>query len=145
MNDPFDPNLYDAEIKKHEQESPKKERDLSTLEEFEVTDGKDRSDEIQKLKDLEEILGIRDVNPYGTHNREIFEEKVNDMSMTEMQSLAMKIGFPPTRDRLSLRKGLIRSFDTFLKTHSAGAVHQPQPVFDENSPNYAEAKKLFSL
>ena len=144
MNDDFDPAKYDAAIRKHEQESPKKELDISTLEEFEITDGKDRDDEaIKKLKDLEELLGMRQMNPYGTLDREIFDEKLDDMTATDMQNLAMQIGFPPTRDRMALKRGLRKSFDSFLKSHSVGAVFQPEPIFDENSPNFKETVRLF--
>jgi hypothetical protein len=144
MKDEFDPKKYEQEILKHEKKSASKDLDISTLQEFEVTDGKDRgAEEIQKIKDLEEVLGIRQFNPYGTLDRDIFEEKIGDMTMTDMQSLAMQIGFPPTRDRHALKKGLKKSFDTFLKQHSVGAVFQPQPVFDQNSPNYKEAVRLF--
>lgn len=146
MDDTLDPATYEQEIRKHERESPSKDLDTSTLEEFEVTDGKDRdSEQIQKMKNLEEILGIRQMNPYGTLDRDIFEEKLGDMTMTDMQSLAMQIGFPPTRDRHALKKGLRKSFDSFLKSHSVGAVFQAEPIFNENSPNYKAAKELFSL
>ena len=142
----FDPAKYEEEIRKHEKQSPSKKLDSSSFEEFEVTDGKDRdADEIQKMKDLEEILGIRQMNPYGTHSREIFDEKLDDMTSTDMQNLAMQIGFPPTRDRHALKNGLKKSFDSFLKSHSVGAVFQPQPMFDENSANFKEVKNLFSL
>jgi hypothetical protein len=145
MNDTFQPKKYNEVVDKYEKELEQNKPDISTLEEFEITDGKDRStEEIQKLKDLEEILGVKQSNSYGTFDRDIFKEKLLDMSMTELQSLAMQVGFPPTRDRVALRKGLERSFDTFLKSHSVGAVFQAKPVFDENSPNYKEAVKLFA-
>jgi len=145
MNDTFQPKKYNEVVDKYEKELEQNKPDISTLEEFEITDGIDRSTvEIQKLKDLEEILGVKQSNSYGTFDRDIFKEKLLDMSMTELQSLAMQVGFPPTRDRVALRKGLERSFDTFLKSHSVGAVFQAKPVFDENSPNYKEAVKLFA-
>lgn len=144
MEDNFNPQKFKEEIRKHEKNSPSKDLDISTFEEFEVTDGKDRDkEEIQKMKDLEEVLGIKNVNPYGTLDRDIFEEKLGDMTMTDMQSLAMQIGFPPTRDRHALKRGLRKSFDSFLKQHSVGAVFQAQPIFDQNSPNYKDAVKLF--
>lgn len=144
MNDQFDPAKYEQEILKHEKKSPSKNLDISTFEEFEITDGKNRDEEeIQKIKDLEEVLGLRQFNPYGTLNRDVFDDKIGDMTMTDMQNLAMQIGFPPTRDRHALKKGLKRSFDIFLKQHSVGAVFQPQPVFDQNSPNYKETVRLF--
>jgi len=144
-NKNLDPEVYNDEIKKHEKQSPSKDLDTSTFEEYEITDGKERnSEEIQKMKDLEELLGIKQMNPYGSLNREIFYEKLDDMTLTDMQNLAMQIGFPPTRDRISLKKGLKKNFDSFLKQHSVGAVFQAEPIFDENSPNYKETVKLFS-
>lgn len=145
MNDEFDPAKFEEEIRKHQKEGPSKDLDISTFEEFEVTDGKSRDEEeFQKMKDLEDILGIKQANPYGTLNREIFEEKLSDMTMTDMQSLAMQVGYPPTRDRHALKKGLAKSFDSYLKQHSVGAVFQAKPVFDQNSPNYKDAVKLFN-
>lgn len=145
MNDSFQPETFNKVVAGYEKELKQDKPDISTLEEFEITDGKDRSTEdIQKLKDLEDILGVRQVNAYGTFDREIFKERLLDMGTSELQNLAMQVGFPPTRDRSALRKGLERSFDTFLKSHSVGAVYQPKPVFDQNSPNYKEAMKLFA-
>lgn len=144
MQDSFNPETYEKSLKSHEATSSSKDLDISSLEEFEVTDGKNRdSEEIAKLRNLEEVLGIRAMNPYGTLDRDIFEEKLGDMTQTDMQNLAMNIGFPPTRDRHALKRGLRKSFDAFLKTHSVGAVFQAQPIFDQNSPNYKDAVKLF--
>lgn len=139
------PQKFNEIVAGYEKELKQDQPDISTLEEFEITDGKDRSkEETQKLKDLEEILGVRQANAYGTLDREIFRERLLEMGTSELQSLAMQVGFPPTRDRSALRKGLEKSFDNYLKSHSVGAVFQPQPVFDKNSPNYEEAKKLFA-
>ena len=145
MNDTFQPEKFDEVVKGYEKELKQDRPDISTLEEFEITDGKNRSEEeLQKLKDLEEILGVRQINAFGTLDRDIFKEKLADMGTTELQNLAMQVGFPPTRDRAALRKGLEKSFDSYLKSHSVGAVFQAKPVFDENSPNYKAAVKLFS-
>ena len=43
------------------------------LEEFDVTDGKDRSEKqkrIDEVKELEDLLGMPRMNPYGTLHRE---------------------------------------------------------------------------
>jgi hypothetical protein len=145
MNDTFQPDKFNEVVEGYKKEVEQDKPDISTLEEFEITDGKDRSqDEIQKLKDLEEILGVKQVNAYGTLDRGIFKERLLDMGTSELQSLAMQVGFPPTRDRVALRKGLEKSFDAYLKSHSVGAVFQAKPVFDQNSPNYKEAVKLFA-
>ncbi|MDB4314542.1 hypothetical protein N9955_00785 [bacterium] len=143
MDDPTDPKKYEEEIRRHEKESPSKVLDISTLEEFEITDGKDRTKEdIEKIKELEDLLGIRDANSYGTNNREVFDEKLADMTVTDMQNLAMRIGIPPTRDRVALRNNLRNSFDGYLKKHSVGAVGDVRPIFDENTDAYKKMKKL---
>ena len=52
--------------------------DNQTLQEFEMTDGKDRDklqEEIKKVKDLEDLLGFKEMNPYGTLNKAVFEDR----------------------------------------------------------------------
>ena len=44
----------------------------------------------------------------------------------------------------AIKNNLEERFDSFLKSHSVGAVFQPQPIFDENSPNYKDTVRLFS-
>ena len=46
------------------------------LEEFDVTDGKDRAkkeEQIEHVKELEELLGMPKMNPYGTLHRDVFK------------------------------------------------------------------------
>ena len=57
------------------------------LEELEVTDGKDRDafeEEVKKVKELEELLGMPQMNPYGTLNREIFRRRLDDSSGSDL-------------------------------------------------------------
>ena len=68
------------------------------LEEFDVTDGKDRSKfekELQEVKELEELLGMPQMNPYGTLNRELFKRKLEDCSASELTDLAARRTFFP--------------------------------------------------
>ena len=54
------------------QEQPKSELDNLTL-----ADGKINKDsDIEKLKNLEEILGVKKMNPFGTTNMDIFLERL---------------------------------------------------------------------
>ena len=144
MDTDYNPKKYDDKIKAYSDEDEKPKLDLSTLEEFDTIDGKQRdSNKLQAAKDLEELLGMKDVNLYGTLNRDIFSEKVEEMTLTDLQSLAMKIGFPPSRDRISLKAGLKKSFDLFLRKHGSGAYNQQEPIIDPSSPNYNSVVKLF--
>jgi hypothetical protein len=144
MDNDYDPTKYDAKIAAFNAQDTPKAFDTSTLEDFEVVDGKSRDEEeIQKLKKLEDLLGMKEMNPYGTLDRAIFEEKLADMTITDMQSLAMRVGSQPSRDRLSLRAGLRKSFDAYIKQHGSGFFGPQEPVIDPSSPNYETIVKLF--
>lgn len=139
----MDPVKYKEEEKKIKEEEPKKDLDVSTVTEFEVTDGKSRDyDAIQEIKELEALFGIKESNPYGTMNKQIFAEKISDMTNTDLQSLAMRVGVPPSRNSAELRRMLKNSFDSFVKRHDAGVASSARPVIDPNSPFYESTVKL---
>jgi hypothetical protein len=142
MND-FNPNKYTQSLADADANEPSKDLDNSTLVEFEFSDGKDRdSRDIQKVKDLEDLLGMKEMNPYGTLDKEIFAEKLQEMTSTDLQNLAIRVGIPPSRDRLALRDNLKKSFSSFIRQHGSNAFFPPQPAIDVNSPNYQSAVKL---
>ena len=48
------------------------------LDEFDVTDGKERGkDDVKEEKELEDLLGGPQLNPYGTLSKDVFEERLN--------------------------------------------------------------------
>jgi|13_taG_2_1085334.scaffolds.fasta_scaffold228175_1 hypothetical protein len=120
------------------------------LEEFNVVDGKERSereDKIQKTKELEDLLGIKDVNPYGTNNKDVFASNLGSMSVGEMTTLAQRVGLPASSiDTPSvLKKNLLKSFDIYVQQNNVTVAGQAQPVVDPKAENYDEVKKLFEL
>ncbi len=140
----IDPQKYQEAEKEYSQEEPKKDLDLSTVEEFEVADGKDRDEkQLDELRNLEALFGIKESNPYGTMNRQIFNEKLEEMTATDMQNLAMRVGVPPSRNKNDLRRLLINSFNDFVKRHDYGVASAIKPVISPSSPNYESAVKLF--
>ena len=56
----------------------KKKANLEDLQNF--TTGRLEDDAIEKVKRLEEVLGIKQVNPFGTNDPNIFEDKLKDFS-----------------------------------------------------------------
>jgi hypothetical protein len=139
-----DPLKYQEEEKAFKKQDPSKDLDISTLEEFEVADGKDRDKEtIRELRAMEALFGIKESNPYETMNRQIFNERISDMTATDLQNLAMRVGVPPSRNGHELKRLLRNSFDSFVKKHDYGIASAHRPVIDESSPNYEEAKRLF--
>ena len=88
------------------------------LEELDVTDGKDRSskeEQIEKVKELEELLGMPQMNPYGTLHRDLFKQRVDASSASELTDLAARVGIPRERNMNLLRKSLMKSFDFYVQ------------------------------
>ncbi len=120
------------------------------LEEFNVIDGKERSereDKIQKTKELEDLLGVKDINEYGTNNKDVFASNLGSMSIGEMTTLAQRVGLPASSiDTPSvLKKNLLKSFEIYVQQNNATGAGQAEPAIDPKAENYDEVKKLFEL
>ncbi len=116
------------------------------LEDFDITDGKERSEkekEIEKVKELEELLGMPQMNPYGTMHRDLFKQRVDASSVADLTDLAAKIGVPRERNNNLLRKSLMKSFDFYVQKHNVTVQGQAKPIIDPSSPDYESAVKLF--
>ncbi|MDB4317700.1 hypothetical protein N9973_00220 [bacterium] len=124
--------------------------DKKFLEEFNVIDGKERSekeDKIEKTRNLEDLLGIKDVNPYGTNNKDVFSSNLGSMSVADMTTLAQRVGLPASSiDSPSiLKKNLIKSFDIYVQQNNVTVAGRAEPVIDPKADNYDEVKRLFEL
>lgn len=124
--------------------------DKKFLEEFNVIDGKERSEKenkIEKTKNLEDLLGIKDINPYGTNNKDVFSSNLGSMSVADMTTLAQRVGLPASSiDNPSvLKKNLIKSFDIYVQQNNVTVAGRAEPVIDPKADNYDEVKRLFEL
>lgn len=117
------------------------------LEEFQLADGKDhtaKDDQIREAKELESLLGIQDMNPYRTLDKEIFAENLSSMPISQMTELAQRVGISGMEmaSKLSLKKALEKSFDIYTRKHNVSVAGAPKPVLSAEDP---EIKKLFEL
>jgi len=122
------------------------EKQEKSLSEFDVTDGKyreNKEDQIAQAKELEELLGIHEMNPYRTLNKDIFAENLESMSVSEMTSLAIEVGVPPSQNSTQLRKKLMQSFELYARRHNVNVPSPAKPIIDENSPDYKKTIDLF--
>ena len=82
---------------------------------------------------MEQILGDTGINKYGTMELKVYEEKLNDMNKSDLQTHALNLGVPPIDDRVRLQKNLVASF----KRHVSGYRMPPQPkqkIGEKNLP-----------
>ena len=106
------------------------------------------TDEFRKKQTrLEEILGVDTINPFGTNELDIFEEKLGHMTFSDMQSLAQRVGLNPYHSESKLKKTLIKEFKFKNRNNSRNIrPSSPKPVFDPQNPKHAELlKKLGDL
>ena len=107
---------------------------------LQVVDGKQQ--EIQKIKDLEEILGTAEVNPFGTNSMEVLESNLKGLTLADLQSFAVKVGVLPSGNKTNLKNKI---FKAFRETPGAGAGYNvgamSQPIVDPNSPTGKKALK----
>lgn len=70
---------------------------------------------INAMRKLEVILGVSQISPFGTNELEIFEQDLQEMTNTDMQRLATKVGVNPYLERPILKKTLLKEFNNQTK------------------------------
>lgn len=125
--------------KKKQTRKPKK----SELDDLVLTDGKIVEDpDIVKVRELEEVLGIRKLNPFGTSNLEIFKERLNEMTNVDLQHLCEKIGIFASGSRQDIKQKLIREFKSTNKGTISMMSDKPVVQLDPNDPQHQKTIKI---
>jgi hypothetical protein len=98
----------------------------------------------EKMQKLESILGVSEISPYGTNELDIFEDKLKEMTLSDMQKLASKVGLNPFLDRPTLKKVLIKEFSAYNRNNRRNIMPSPVNTFklDPNNPKHQEVKKI---
>lgn len=124
-------------------DAKKPEPKKSELDNLNLADGKVHVDpDIEKVKQLEEILGIKKMNPFGTSNIEIFKEKLSEMTIVDMQHMCEKIGIFASGSRQQIKEKLLREFKSTNKGSISMLVQNPSIVLDPNNPQHKETLKI---
>ena len=78
-----------------------------TLKKMSLADGKM---EVSKVRELEEILGVDQMNVFRTNDIEVFKENISEMSLSDLQSLAAEAGVFPGGNKMTLKNRLEKEF-----------------------------------
>jgi hypothetical protein len=97
------------------------------VKEKQLTDGKMWEDE--NVKKTEEILGASEISPFGTNDKELFEQRLGSMPRVDMQQLAYRVGVNPHLPVPSLKSALARKFE-FYSSKSPRKEVPPVKEFD---------------
>lgn len=98
----------------------------------------------QKMRELEEILGVNQINPFGTNELDIFVEDIQDMTNADLQSLATRFGITSSQERPALKKLLIKEFKNYNRDTMRNVMPGAVDTFklDPKNPNHAATIKI---
>lgn len=113
-------------------------RKRKATKEMEYADGK--SDENSK-KTVEDILGIQEKNHFNAKTEAEFDGNLKDMSITQMQEMAVNAGVFPSGTKPMLRNKLKKAFAEYMLT--SGKVVGPKT--SQMHPESDMAKKFMSI
>ncbi len=129
--------------KKKSVNEAKPESKKSELDNLNLADGKVHVDpDIEKVKKLEEILGIKKMNPFGTSNIDLFREKLNEMTIVDLQHMCEKVGIFASGSRQQIKEKLLREFKSTNKGTISMLVQNPSLILDPNNPKHQKTLKI---
>lgn len=127
------PRKKNTTVKKTQKKSTKKVEDLK------VVDGK--SDK-EKIKDLEQILGVKNANPFGTHDEQELVERMNGMTITDLQTFGIKVGILPSGNKMILKNKILKAFKTHEGAGMGYNIGYNQPLVN---PDSEAAKNILKI
>ena len=110
------------------------------LDKLNLSDGKL---EVEKVRELEELLGVSQMNSFKTNNLEVFQDNLTEMSLTDLQTLAAEIGIFPGGNKMALKNRLLKEFVNQTKGRRA-AMGTQKPIIDPDNPMFEVVKNLMS-
>jgi len=133
-------------IKKDDKKSKKDQAPKSALDDLILADGKVtepvEDPDIKKVRELEEILGVKKVNPFGTYNLEVFKEKLSDMTNLDLQNLCERVGIFASGSRMQIKEKLLREFKSVARGTISMTAESPSVKLDPNDPLHKRTLKI---
>ena len=135
-----------TKIDKLQTTTGKKEKETteSKLDSLSFSDGKE-DERIRKAKELEQLVGLNQINPYGTSIRAVFEEGLGEMTLVDMQELAVTVGVFPSGTKTSLKNKLLKAFREHQRGSSSFIIPSTSEIcsdVDRDDEKFKEALKL---
>ena len=118
----------------------KKSAPRKKIEDMEQANGK-LENIVSAAQDLDQVLGLRQKNPFGATSIAEFEGNLSSMNLTDMREMAVNAGIFPSGNRTVLKKKLIKGFDSFCKGHQESKPSIPIQNTDR-FPNSEMQKKI---
>ncbi len=109
----------------------------------EFSDGVDHlSKESKHAKDLEQLMGFKEKNPFGYDSAEEFSEAIDQMMLASLQEIAVKAGVFPSGTKATLKTKLKKAYSQYTNGGSNKVVQVTNPIVD---PESEQGKKLLKI
>ena len=111
------------------------------LESLNQTTGKSydsKEDQIERAKELEQILGIPQISPFKTNDPNVFESMLEDANLTDLQAMAVRVGVFPSGNKTTLKNKLKRAFKSSLVGRGSVQLTGKPQQLDPNDPKQKE-------
>ena len=120
----------------------KKVANLDELENF--SSGKIEAESIKKTKELEEVMGLKTMNHFGTNDPDVFEQKLSDCNLADLQRLCQKVGIFPSHDKSRLKEQLRQTFKRTTKGSRSVVLQQEVDILHPDHPDHAKVKRILT-
>jgi hypothetical protein len=119
--------------------SPKADK----LEDLKIADGKSgMAKDIQEVKDLEHLLGVKQSNPFRTTSEAVLTERMGEMTLADLQALAVNVGILPSGNKLNLKNKIMRAFKSHGGAGAGYNVGWQRPLVDPSSDAAREILRI---
>jgi hypothetical protein len=100
----------------------------------------------EKMRELERALGTDTTNPFGTADYEVFEQDLNRMTFSDLQSMASKHGISPSLRAETMKDLLKKAFQNWNRSSMRNAMPAPSEGIrlDPNNPQHAKTIKILN-
>jgi hypothetical protein len=120
--------------------STKKPR--AKLSDLSYSSGKIDDDTLSKIEELEEVLGVHEVNHFRTNDPTIFENQLKEMTLADLQNLCGKVRLFASGNTRELKEKLRKEFRRVSQGQRTISMRQGASVCDPKHPNHEQAKKI---
>jgi len=115
------------------------QKTTNKLDNLTTTNGKSYEKTVEVVKKLEELLDVKQTNPFGTQDSRILEENLSEMNLSDMQALAVRAGIFPNGNQTILKQKLLKAFRAEgFGTVNAVIEADNQVILDPSNPKHKE-------
>lgn len=106
--------------------------------------GKDEDVDLEKVRNLESLIGITTQNPFRTTDAKVLEQKLKESSLADLQRLCEKVGIFPHHEKNRLKDQLRKEFRRITKGARVAVLDNQPDISDPSHPEHEKAKNLLS-